>query len=65
MLHRSRMESEMDAELHFHLEACANDLVRSGVSHEEAMRRAPIEFGGIERVKEEGREAREIGRAHV
>jgi putative ABC transport system permease protein len=54
------MESEMDAELHFHLEACANDLVRSGVSHEEAMRRAPIEFGGIERVKEEGREARGI-----
>jgi putative ABC transport system permease protein len=52
------MESEMDAELRFHIEAFAEDLVRSGVAREEAMRRARIEFGGIERVKEEGREAR-------
>jgi putative ABC transport system permease protein len=57
---RSRMESEMDAELHFHIEAFAEDLVRSGVSREEATRRARIEFGGVERVKEEGREARGI-----
>src|SRR5258708_336199 len=56
-LRRSRMESEMDAELRFHIEAFAQDLVRSGVPHHEAMRRARIEFGGIERVKEEGREA--------
>jgi len=55
---RSRMESEMDAELRFHIEELANDLVRRGVSREEALRRARIEFGGIERVKEEGREAR-------
>ncbi len=53
---RTRMESEMDAELRFHVEAFADDLVRGGVSREEAMRRARIEFGGIERVKEEGRE---------
>jgi putative ABC transport system permease protein len=51
------MESEMDAELRFHIEALAEDLVRSGVSREEAMRRARTDFGGIERVKEEGREA--------
>jgi hypothetical protein len=60
MLHRSRMESEMDAELHFHIEAYADDLERSGVPRAEAMRRARIEFGGIERVKEEGREARGV-----
>src|SRR5467141_5035437 len=59
-LRRSRLESEMDAELRFHLEAFAQDLVRSGVPHQEAMRRARIEFGGIERVKEEGREARGV-----
>ncbi len=57
-LHRSRMESEMDAELRFHIEARAEDLMRGGMSHQEALRRARIEFGGIERVKEEGREAR-------
>jgi putative ABC transport system permease protein len=52
------MESEMDVELRFHIETRAEDLMRSGVSREEAMRRARIEFGGVERVKEEGREAR-------
>jgi len=59
-LWRSRMESEMDAELRFHLQAYAKDLVHSGVAREEAMRRAQIEFGGIELVKEEGREARGV-----
>jgi len=59
-LRRSRMESEMDAELRFHIDTYAEHLIRSGVSREEAMRRARVEFGGIERVKEEGREARGI-----
>ncbi|HEY6765349.1 MAG TPA: ABC transporter permease, partial [Candidatus Sulfotelmatobacter sp.] len=54
------MESEMETELRFHIDAFAEELVRSGVSHEEAMRRARIEFGGIERAKEEGREARGV-----
>jgi putative ABC transport system permease protein len=54
------MESEMDAELRFHMEAYAEDLVRGGVQREEAMRRARLEFGGIERVKEEAREARGV-----
>jgi putative ABC transport system permease protein len=58
LLRRSRMESEMDQELRFHIETFAADLVRSGVPPREALRRARIEFGGIERVKEEGREAR-------
>jgi putative ABC transport system permease protein len=57
-LRRTRMESEMDAELRFHIETRADDLVCGGVSRDEAMRRAHIEFGGVERVKEEGREAR-------
>jgi putative ABC transport system permease protein len=59
-LWRSRMESEMDAEMRFHVEAYAQDVMRSGVPREEAMRRAKLEFGGAERVKEECREARGI-----
>ena len=54
-MRRSRMEGEMDAELRFHIEAFAEDLVRNGVPREEAWRRARIEFGGLERVKEECR----------
>jgi putative ABC transport system permease protein len=61
MLRRSRMESEMDAELRFHLEAYADDLVRNGVPRNDAMRRARIEFGAVERAKEECREARTLG----
>jgi predicted permease len=57
---RSRMEREMDAELRFHIEAFTEDSVRRGVPREEAMRRARIEFGGIERAKEECREARGV-----
>ncbi len=57
-LHRSRMESDMDAELRFHVETSAEGLMSSGVSREQAKRQARIEFGGIEHVKEEGREAR-------
>ena len=60
LLRRSRMEREMDAELRFHIEAFAEDLVRNGVPREEGLRRARIEFGGIERAKEECRDARGI-----
>jgi len=60
ILRRSRMESEMDAELRFHIETFAEDLVRNGVPQEEALRRARLEFGGIERAKEECRDARGI-----
>ncbi len=55
MLGRTRMESEMDAEMRFHLESYAEDLIRSGVPREEAMRRARIEFGGLDARKEDCR----------
>jgi putative ABC transport system permease protein len=48
----------MDAELRFHIDAFTEDLVRSGVPREEARRSARIEFGGIERAKEECRDIR-------
>jgi predicted permease len=60
IVQRSRMESEMDAELRFHMEAYTEDLIRTGVPRTEAMRRARIEFGGIERAKQECRDARGV-----
>jgi putative ABC transport system permease protein len=47
----------MDAEMRFHIEALAEDFMRSGMPREEALRKARIEFGGVERAKEECREA--------
>src|SRR5271163_1790610 len=55
---RFAVERDMDAELHFHVEAYAEDLVRAGVPREEALRRARLEFGGIEQIKEQCRETR-------
>src|SRR2546423_4921423 len=48
---RSRMEGEMDAELRFHIDAFAEDLVRGGVPREAALRRARIEFCGRTRLR--------------
>lgn len=57
LLRRSSFESEMDAEMRFHLEAYAGDLIREGVEPGEARRRARLEFGGLEGQKEECRES--------
>jgi predicted permease len=54
------METEMDVELRFHIEVCADDLIRAGIPREEALRRARLEFGGIEKKKEECRDARGV-----
>src|SRR6266567_7497041 len=55
---RHDFEAGMTEELRFHLAQYTEDLVRSGISLEEARRRARMEFGGIDTVKEDCREAR-------
>jgi predicted permease len=57
LLRRSRVESEMDEELRAHIRNRADDLERSGLPRAQAERRARVEFGGVERFKEECREA--------
>ena len=57
LLHRDRFEHEMAEEMHFHMGAYADDLQRAGVSPEEAERRARMEFGGVESLREDCREA--------
>ncbi|HXT74768.1 MAG TPA: ABC transporter permease [Candidatus Eisenbacteria bacterium] len=56
-LGRPQLESEMETEIRFHVDAYTEDLERQGVSRSEAVRRARIEFGAIENTKEECREA--------
>jgi putative ABC transport system permease protein len=55
---KSTAEKQLDSELHFHLEQQIADYIAAGMSPTEARRHACIEFGGIERFKEECREAR-------
>jgi predicted permease len=54
---RSRWEREMNEELKFHIENRAEELERSGTPHAEALRRARVEFGGMESYKERCRDA--------
>src|SRR5215469_8787563 len=52
----SKRERELERELRFHLEQRIADNLASGMSPDEARRRALLEFRGVERVKEECRE---------
>src|SRR6516165_2855656 len=56
IVYRSAIERDMDAELRFHVDAYAQDLMRRGASEEHALRQARIEFGGIEQAKEKCRD---------
>jgi len=55
--HRSRLDAEMQSELEFHIESYAEDLMRGGVSLEEALRRARLELGPLAARKEDCRES--------
>ncbi len=57
---RKTVEGEMGEELRFHLERQVEKYVASGMARGEAERRARMEFGGMESVKEECREARGV-----
>ena len=58
VLHRSGVERNLSDELQFHLQCRAEDLMaRGGLSETEAMRIARLEFGSMERYKEEARQS--------
>jgi predicted permease len=51
------MERDLDDEMRFHLEQEARKLEASGLSAEEARRQARLAFGGVERIKDDTRDA--------
>lgn len=55
---RDRFESELAGELEFHLQMRAEALQRNGLSREEALRRARVELGNPEKIKEDVRDLR-------
>lgn len=60
LLRRRTVERDLDDELRFHLEHEVNKLVQSGLSREEASKRARLALGGMDQVKEECRDARGV-----
>ncbi len=55
---RSRVERELDEELRFHLEMQTRENIRSGMSPQQASRRAALQLGGVEQTRERVREVR-------
>ena len=55
---RDRLEGELDRELRDHVERQMAEHVRAGLPEDEARRRARVEFGGLDQIRELCRDAR-------
>lgn len=55
--HPDDVSAQVDDELRFHIESYAEDLMRGGMSREEAMRRAKAELGSLAAARENSRQA--------
>src|SRR5215471_6663972 len=62
---KTRMESELDRELRFHLDREIEKNLQGGLRFEEARTVALRSFGGVERVKEETRDVRGLRRVET
>jgi putative ABC transport system permease protein len=60
LFRRKTVESEADTELRFHFDQQVEKYLKAGQPREEAIRRARIDFGGHEQLKEEIRDARGV-----
>ncbi|MGD0009145.1 MAG: ABC transporter permease [Terriglobia bacterium] len=60
LFRRKSMEAELDEELHAHVAYQVEKYIQSGLTREEAARRARLEFRGLEQVKEECCDARGV-----
>jgi len=58
LLRREQLETQLDAELRDHFERLVLDYVHDGLSEPAARRRARLEFGGLDQIKELCRDAR-------
>jgi predicted permease len=59
---RALVEQELDDEFRFHIEREAEKYEQQGMRKEAALRRARLEFGGVEQMKEASRDMRGIAR---
>src|SRR5882724_498695 len=60
LFRRKSMERELDDELRSHIEHQQAKYLSRGLSPEEASRKARLEFGGVDQIKEECRQARGV-----
>jgi putative ABC transport system permease protein len=58
LFRKNQVEKQLDAELRDHLERQISDYIAAGISPEESRRRARLDFGGLESIKQQTRESR-------
>ena len=54
---RDRLERDLDRELRYHVDRRVEDLIKDGLSEQEARRQASLELGGVPQVQEAVRDA--------
>ena len=57
-LRKNSLERDLERELQFHLDAHVADLMRAGLTREDALREARLALGGLEQARENTRDAR-------
>src|SRR5216683_5056334 len=60
LFRRKTVDAEVEEELRFHFDKQVSKFVQSGLTPAEAKRRARLEFGGMEQIKEEHRDVRGV-----
>jgi len=60
LFRRDTVEGELDEEMRFHLEQQVDAYIRGGLDRDQALRRARLEFGGLDAIKEAHRDARGV-----
>src|ERR1700726_4497519 len=60
LMSRDALESELDDELRAHFDRQVEKYMSAGAPREEAFRRARLEFGGLDQIKEDCRDARGV-----
>lgn len=58
LVFRSRADRDLEEEFQFHLEMEARKKTQAGLTYEEAVRMARVDFGGVDQIKEECRSIR-------
>jgi hypothetical protein len=60
MLWWNKKEAQFDSELRFHLDALTQENIAAGLSPDEARRKARLDFGGPEHIKEDLRDVHRL-----
>jgi putative ABC transport system permease protein len=51
LFQKQRTEDQLDKELRFHIEQKTRDYISAGMNPDEALRKARLEFGGLDQIK--------------